>query len=161
MSTTTEEDEPYVWYLEKSFTYKKAGVLPLLWWHNWGRIRGLARQVAFIEFLFPASCNYTLAFNVQQDCRQNCILCDSPHPKPDSTLCQDSSYRIPQLCPGHTVPRLHYTSSPYNTKWRGEEVGGGAFKYFTKYYLPSERNRRMTELCLEYVEILGLSKCFM
>lgn len=31
MSTTTEEDEPYVWYLEKSFTYKKAGVLPLLW----------------------------------------------------------------------------------------------------------------------------------
>jgi hypothetical protein len=157
MSTTTEENEPYVWYLEKKFYVQKSrrGC------HSFGdttggRIRGLARQVAFIEFLFPASCNYTLAFNVQQDCRQNCILCDSPHPKPDSTLCQDSSYRIPQLCPGHTVPRLHYTSSPYNTKWRGEEVGGGAFKYFTKYYLPSERNRRMTELCLEYVEILGL-----
>ena len=46
-----------------------------------------------------------------------------PHPKSDSALCQESSYRIPQLCPGHTVPRLHYTSSPYNTKGRGAEVG--------------------------------------
>jgi hypothetical protein len=33
----------------------------------------------------------------------------------------------------------------------------GTFKYFAKYYVASERNRRMTEVCLQYVGKQGLS----